>query len=85
MHRQEELNKIYNTFGFKAQLKKLYEELGELTTAIQNMDRINIMEEIADVKIMVDQFYLNHTLVQTNYNEKIDRTIKRIEEKYYKI
>ena len=42
-------------YGTGAQLLKAIEELGELIQALAKSDRDNIAEEMADVRIMLDQ------------------------------
>lgn len=42
-------------FGLEKQMTKAIEECGELIVAIAKMDINNIAEEVADVKIMLDQ------------------------------
>lgn len=42
-------------YGVEAQMTKAIEECGELIVAIAKMDINNIAEEVADVRIMLDQ------------------------------
>jgi NTP pyrophosphatase (non-canonical NTP hydrolase) len=58
------LSKAYFRFGHKQQLLKLIEEMSELTQAISKEliyhqeNTENIIEEMADVQILIDQFRL---------------------------
>ena len=86
---------IANHFGFQAQAEKAIEEMAELMVEIRHLkkrsenaaaDHTRLIEELADVKIMIDQLiflvrqdeesavYLDH---QTEY--KIERTLRRVE------
>lgn len=73
--------------GYGHQKEKAIEELGELSRALARDlqgegDRANIAEEMADVYIMLAQLeliYGNHRDVVRVTQEKIDRTMARIE------
>lgn len=86
-----EINEIYEqaieTYGKDAQLKMAIEEMAELTQAIcksfrgaDNLD--NIIEEIADVEIMLAQlkiiYSLNKNEVCLKKAEKITRLKERL-------
>lgn len=89
---------IAEHYGFNAQANKAVEELAELIVAIKNLEKkdgkeayhlVNFVEELADVKIMVDQLiYLNNKGAPENYSMKfeiefkIERQLKRIEEEH---
>lgn len=97
--KQEEIDPrlkiIAEHYGFNAQADKAVEELAELIVAIKNLEKkdgneayhlVNFVEELADVKIMVDQLiYLNNKGAPKNYSVKyeiefkIERQLKRIE------
>lgn len=99
----EKLKKIALHFGVNNQIEKTKEELKELKEALEefelykicpssNLDgvskkRKHIIEEIADVYIMLEQIKYIFNIEEENVKEiercKIDRTLKRIEEKYY--
>lgn len=94
MTRKEKLLKIIDTYGINHQLKKLNEETFEVTEAIleyenrdlNEMDNVilsNIVEEIADVLVMLEQFKLYYNIKNEDIikvmDYKIDRQIKRIE------
>lgn len=87
MTQEQKLKKIFNHFGRENQAEKLVEEANELLQAIQKGDEENFEEELADVLVVIGQFmitfdYLEDKLSKT-VNEKVERTLKRIEEKYY--
>ena len=84
---------IANHFGFQAQAEKAIEEMAELIVEIKHLqtphgrDYKPFIEELADVKIMIDQLvYLvrqdeecaDSFDLQTEY--KIERTLRRIAE-----
>ena len=50
---------IFNHYGKQAQERQLIQELGELIVAITKGDLENIIEEMADVQVMIDQFTIN--------------------------
>lgn len=71
---------IADYYGKEAQTKKLIEELSELIRALAREDEANIMEEIADVEIMIAQIkYLYAQRCNDIINYKLDRQINRIE------
>ena len=94
----EALEKIINHYGMSKQLYKATEELAELiqalckwavTDAETNTDKLinleeNIIEEMADVQIMLEQlkifFAVNPQGFEEKMKYKIDRTLKRIKE-----
>lgn len=76
--RTEDLHRIIRHYGFKSQFKKAREELRELRNAIKKNDIENIIEEIADVQIMIDQLKLIldcHDKVKKIDEEKRIRTL----------
>lgn len=86
---------IANHFGFQAQAEKAIEEMAELMVEIKHIEKrsensaydyVRFIEELADVKIMIDQLvYLvrqgeecsDSFDLQTDY--KIERTLRRVE------
>lgn len=68
---REELLKIYNHFGQEKQLEKLREEVEELIEAVKSGNREHMIEEIHSYDTM------------PVFRQKIDRTLERIETKYY--
>ena len=93
------VKQIADHFGFEVQTEKTIEEVAELTVAIKHMKKIdencadrmlNFIEELADVKIMVDQLiYLTEKDAEDYFNvgeaieSKIQRTLKRIRSEEY--
>lgn len=81
---KSKLNTIFNYYGRKGQEYKLVEEMAELIQAIIKNDRENVMEEMADVQILLLQLRLNFNssekkqFVET-FNRKIERQLNRIE------
>ena len=80
---QINLKKIYNHFGREPQLKKLAEECSEFLQAYLKGQEYHTLEEIGDLKVLVDQFYEEEITVQQTYRNKISRTIERIKSGYY--
>lgn len=84
---KSKLNKIFNYYGFKKQYHKLIEEMAELIQAIEKEEsKDSIIEELADVQILLMQIRLNLNSTDSSkfvkfFNEKIDRQIERIENK----
>ena len=76
------LHHIANTNGLPRIKEKFIEEVKELLKALQLNDATNIVEESADVRIMISQ-YLYTTEQEEQCEEvmayKIDRTINKIE------
>ena len=75
----EKLKEIANYYGIDIQTLKLIEELSELIRALCRQDYDNIIEELADVEIMLEQVkYLgNYNTEEVKYY-KIDRQLKRM-------
>lgn len=89
------LKVIAKHFGFQAQAEKAIEEMAELMVEIKHLnsrtensayDYVRFIEELADVKIMIDQlvFLVRQGEecaasfdLQTEY--KIERTLRRVE------
>lgn len=73
---------IADAYGIVNQREKLIEELSELLVAVTHDDRENIAEEMADVRIMIDQVaYLMDIRpeVEGYVKSKIDRTLHEME------
>lgn len=84
---KEQIEKILDYYRTPAQLIKLIEELSELTKEVckalnYNGNRKNIIEEIADVQVMLEQLKIIYQISEDELNtiiqEKVDRTIERI-------
>ena len=90
---KEDLLKIIEHFGINNQQRKLHEELFELNEAItiyeqgNNQSCDDIVEEIADVCVILRQFMGIYNITQDEISEKmankINRTLERIESGYY--
>ena len=73
---------IADAYGAENQRMKLVEELSELLVAVMHDDRENIAEEMADVRIMIDQVaYLMdiRPVVDGYVKSKIDRTLYEVD------
>lgn len=93
-NRPEVLQECVNTYGAEAQVDMAVEEMSELTKALlkycrkeaqgsKDLEaaRENILEEVADVIIMLTQLimiYGGRDLVQETIENKVDRQIKRL-------
>lgn len=93
-NRPEVLQECVNTYGAEAQVDMAVEEMSELTKALLKYRRKeaqgskdleeareNILEEVADVIIMLTQLimiYGGRDLVQEAIENKVDRQIKRL-------
>ena len=82
---KDNLKKIIDYYGEEKQMIKAIEEMSELQkelckTLIGKENRDSLIEEIADVQIMLDQLKLivSDTELKTIMQNKIDRTIERI-------
>ena len=95
---KEELLKIINHYGIKHQLKYIHSEYFELDEAITQreyqakdkksyelveFEKAHIIEEIADIEVMLDQFKAYYDIGQEEINKvkdyKIKRQLERIE------
>ena len=84
----EKVKKIADYYGLKNQLRQLSEECCELAVEASHSARIGttvkIIEEMADVMIMIEQvIYLakiDKCDIEDCINYKINRQLKRIEE-----
>lgn len=76
----KDVERIADHFGLESQKLKTVEECSELIQAIENEDFENIVEEIADVLIMIRQLIYLYE-IKENVNEmikiKIQRTLNR--------
>lgn len=83
----EDLKKIANHYGLRRQLWQTVEETAELTQVIckaerydLDMVRDHLVEEVADVSIMIDQleYLLGDNMIAKIREEKINRQLERI-------
>ena len=82
------LNTIWQTYGASAQVKKLMEESYELAEAVNDYKADNsigtdhILEEAADVQVMLDQVCIGNNIDMARLNKvytyKVDRQLARI-------
>ena len=88
----EDLHNIASELGYEEQSMQLIEEMAELTQGINKHRRygtfkthLNVVEEIADVLIMLEQIkyllYIDDKKLNFIIDSKIKRTKKRIAEK----
>ena len=82
---ENKLLTIFNTYSKSHQVSKLLEEVGELIETIMNEDKENMVQELADVEVMLLQFkehyHINGNDILKIMNEKIDRQLNRIDNK----
>ena len=91
---KKSISAIVEHYGFNCQSRQLFEEMGELTVAINKWwrcdgsveeratKRANIVEELADTQIMLDQmiyFLCCYKEVEDVKQAKIWRQLKRME------
>lgn len=80
---ENKLLTIFNTYGKSHQVSKLLEEVGEFIETVMNEDKENMVQEMADVSVMLEQFKAYYKLDSNNIIDimkyKIDRQLKRIE------
>lgn len=78
---------IFEHFGKMKQIEKIKEEMFELAQAIESNNKENIIEEMADVIVLMQQFRLLHEIsvdeIIEMHDFKINRTIERIESDFY--
>ena len=83
----ERIKTIADHYGIKKQLRQLAEECSELAVEASHSARkgttVKIIEEIADVQIMIEQIIylarIDRCDIQDCINFKLDRQMKRIE------
>ena len=84
----ERIKTIADHYGIKKQLRQLAEECSELAVEASHSARkgttVKIIEEIADVQIMIEQIIylakIDRCDIEDCINYKLDRQIKRIKE-----
>lgn len=85
----DKVEKILSHYGYKAQLLMAIEEMSELTKEIckgfrGQENKQAIIEEIADVSLMLDQLVLLYSSkeeIEAIKQRKIERTLERIANK----
>lgn len=75
---------IINHYGENKQLTQLIQECSELIKAVTKGDLYNFIEELADVRVMIDQFTLKYPAIARDVEDyrykKVVRTLKKISE-----
>lgn len=73
---------ILKHYGLKAQKQQFIQELAELIVALTKKDLDNLIEEMADVQVMIDQFTVNDVDLDLKMQEiqlkKVKRQLERI-------
>lgn len=73
---------IFSHYGEEYQKKQLIQELAELIVAITKNDLENIIEEMADVEVMLDQFKIEYQSINNKIDyvmlQKVKRQLDRI-------
>ena len=85
---KDKLRMIADHYGIKKQLRQLAEECSELAVEASHSARkgttVKIIEEMADVEIMIEQIIylakIDKCDIEDCINYKLDRQIKRIKE-----
>ena len=84
---ENKLLTIFYTYGKSHQVSKLLEEVGEFIETVMNEDKENMVQEMADCRVMLKQFQYYYGIEDKEIEEvmkyKIERTIKRMENEYY--
>lgn len=78
---EKAIHKIADIYGLYNQRDKLIEELSELLVALTHDYFGNMLEEMADVSIMIDQMtylYDAEEVVEKLVEQKIERTLERM-------
>lgn len=80
------LEKAIETYGVEAQIRMAFEEMAELTQAIckslRGADNLNnVVEEIADVEIMLEQIKMIYDIEQWEIDMKKKEKLLRLSEK----
>ena len=77
---------IFDYYGINSQKNQLIQELGELIVAITKDNLENIIEEMADVQVMLDQFRLSkpdwRSQIDSIKQVKVRRQIERMSNDY---
>ena len=84
--KKDKLRMIADHYGIKKQLRQLAEECSELAVEASHSARkeltVGIIEEIADVEIMIEQIIylakIDRCDIEDCINYKLDRQMKRI-------
>ena len=81
---ENKLLTIFYTYGKSHQVSKLLEEVGEFIETVMNEDKENMVQEMADVVVMLKQFQYYYGITDeeiiNNMQFKIKRQLERIKE-----
>ena len=64
---KDKLKKVLNEYGEEGQANQFAQECAELIVALTKYDKENIKEEIADVKVMIEQFKMFEAIRESQY------------------
>lgn len=86
MNRNELYKRMLDKFG-DLQMVVAVEELSELQKEVckamrGKFNKEHLAEEIADVKIMIDQIMLHYAIQESEVQQVIDEKLKRTEERF---
>jgi ATP-dependent helicase/DNAse subunit B len=93
MSYEEKVEQIFETFGYAKQRRKLAEEVDEFNDEVLLFEKgigdiEKVEEEFRDINVVLDgfrEFYEILKELDQEYKEfKVDRTLDRIENGYYK-
>ena len=80
---KDKLLTIFNAYGKSHQVSKLLEEVGEFIETIMNEDKENMVQEMADVMVMLKQFQYYYGIEDEQIEEimkyKINRQLERLD------
>ena len=86
MNRNELYKRMLDKFG-DLQMVVAVEELSELQKEVckamrGKFNKEHLVEEVADVKIMIDQIMLHYAIQESEVQQVIDEKLKRTEERF---
>jgi NTP pyrophosphatase (non-canonical NTP hydrolase) len=85
----DKVKQIAEHFGLSCQVLKFQEESSELVEAIKSGDKAHMEEELADVCVVMygigEYLGLDRDRITEIMEQKIDRTLDRIETGYYEV
>lgn len=86
MNKNELYKRMLDKFG-DLQMVVAVEELSELQKEVckamrGKFNKEHLVEEIADVKIMIDQIMLHYAIQESEVQQVIDEKLKRTEERF---
>lgn len=74
---------IFNNYGQNHQTSKLLEEVGEFIETVMDGDKKNMIQEMADVTVMLKQFQYYYGIsdeeIEEVMKQKIERQLNRID------